>query len=34
MIRENVKLVKNKKNNLYNIKKDTNSLSIDLKKLK
>ena len=35
MIRKNVKLVKNqKKSNLNNIKKDIDSLSIDLKKLK
>ena len=34
MIRENVKSVKNIKNNLYSIKKDCGSIQIDLKKLK
>ena len=34
MIRENVNSLKNIKNNLYGVKKDTDSLSIDLKKLK
>ena len=34
MIRENVRSLKNIKNNLYTVKKDTNSLSIDLKDLK
>ena len=34
MIRENVNSLKNIKNNLYSVKKDTDSLSIDLKKLK
>ena len=34
MIRENVNSLKNIKNNLYNIKKETDSLLIDLKKLK
>ena len=33
-IRENINSLKNVKNNLYNVKKDTNSLSIDFKKLK
>ena len=31
VVRENVNLLKNIKNNLYNVKKDNNSLSIDLK---
>ena len=34
VIRENINSHKNIKNNLYNTKKDTNSLSTDLKKLK
>ena len=34
VIRENVNSLKNIKNNHYNVKKDTNSFSIDLKKLK
>ena len=34
VVRENTNLLKNIKNNLYNVKKDNNSLSIDLKKLK
>ena len=34
MIRENVKSLKNIKNNLYNVKKDSDSIQIDLKKLK
>ena len=34
VVRENINSLKNIKNNLYNVKKDTNSLSIDLKKLK
>ena len=34
VIRENINSLKNIKNNLYNVKKDTDSLSIDLKKLK
>ena len=34
MIRENVKLLKNIKNNLHNVKKDSDSIQIDLKKLK
>ena len=34
VIRENVNSLKNIKNNLYSIKKDTNSLSIDLKIIK
>ena len=34
MVRENINSIKNIKNNLYNIKKDNNNLSIDLKKLK
>ena len=34
VIRENVNSLKTIKNNLYNVKKDTDSLSIDLKKLK
>ena len=34
VIRENINSLKNIKNNLYNVKKDTNSLSIDFKKLK
>ena len=33
MIRENVKSLKNLKNNLYNLKKDSNNIQIDLKKL-
>ena len=33
MIQENVKLLKNK-NNLYSVKKDSDSIQIDLKKLK
>ena len=34
MIRENVKSLKNIKNNLYDVKKDSDSIQIDLKKLK
>ena len=34
MVRENINSLKNIKNNLYNVKKDNNSLSIDFKKLK
>ena len=34
MTRENIKSVKNMKNNLYNVKKDSDSILIDLKKLK
>ena len=34
VIRENVNSLKNIKNNLHSVKKDTDSLSIDLKKLK
>ena len=34
VVRENINSLKNIKNNLYNIKKDNNSLSIDFKKLK
>ena len=34
VVRENINSLKNIKNNLYNVKKDTDSLSIDLKKLK
>ena len=34
MLRENVKPLKNIKNNLYNVKKDSDSIQIDLKKLK
>ena len=34
VIRENINSLKNIKNNLYNVKKDINSLSIDFKKLK
>ena len=34
VIRENVKSLKNIKNNLYSVKKDTDSILIDLKKLK
>ena len=34
MIRKNVMSLKNIKNNLYSVKKDTDSLSVDLKKLK
>ena len=34
MIRENVELLKNIKNNLYGVKKDIDSIQIDLKKLK
>ena len=34
MIRENVKSVKNIKNNLYSVKKDCVSIQTDLKKLK
>ena len=34
MIRENVKTLKNIENNLYSIKKDSDSIQIDLKKLK
>ena len=33
MIRENVKTLKNIKNNLYSIEKDSDSIQIDLKKL-
>ena len=32
--RESINLLKNIKNNLYNVKKDNNILSIDFKKLK
>ena len=34
MIRKNVKSLKNIKNNLYNVKKYSDSIQIDLKKLK
>ena len=34
MIRENVKSLKNIKNNLYSVKKDSDSIEIDIKKLK
>ena len=34
MLRENVKSLKNIKNNLYSIKKDSDSIQIDLKELK
>ena len=34
MIRQNVKSLKNIKNNLYGVKKDIDSIQIDLKKLK
>ena len=34
VVRENINSLKNIKNNLYNVKKDNNSLSIDFKKLK
>ena len=34
MIPENVKSFKNIKNNLYSVKKDSDSIRIDLKKLK
>ena len=34
VVRENINSLKNIKDNLYNVKKDSNSLSIDLKKLK
>ena len=34
MIRENAKSLKNIKNNLYGVKKDIDSIQIDLKKLK
>ena len=34
VIRENVKSLRNIKNNLYSVKKDTDSILIDLKKLK
>ena len=34
MIQENVKSLKNIKNNLYSVKKDSDSIQIDLKKLK
>ena len=34
MIRENVKSLKNIKNNLYSVKKDSDSIQIDLQKLK
>ena len=34
MLRENVKSLKNIKNNLYSVKKDSESIQIDLKKLK
>ena len=34
MIRENVRWLKNIKNNLYSVKKDNDSIQIDLKKLK
>ena len=33
VVRENINSLKNIKNNLYNVKKDNNSLSIDFKKL-
>ena len=34
VVLENINSLKNIQNNLYNVKKDNNSLSIDLKKLK
>ena len=34
VIRENINSLKSIKNDLYNVKKDTNSISIDLRKLK
>ena len=34
MLRENVKSLKNIKNNLYSVKKDSDSIQIDLKELK
>ena len=34
MIRENVRSLKNIKNNVYSVKKDSDSIQIDLKKLK
>ena len=34
MIRESVKPLKNIKNNLYSVKKDSDSIQIDLKNLK
>ena len=34
VVSENINSLKNIKNNLYNVKKDNNSLSIDFKKLK
>ena len=34
VVQENINPLKNIKNNLYNIKKDNNTLSIDFKKLK
>ena len=34
VVRENINSLKNLENNLYNVKKDNNSLSIDFKKLK
>ena len=34
MIRKNVMSLKNIKNNLYSVKKDSDSIQIDLKKLK
>ena len=34
MIQKNVKSLKNIKNNLYSVKKDSDSIQIDLKKLK
>ena len=33
VVREKINSLKNIKNNLYNVKKDNNTLSIDLKKL-
>ena len=34
VVRENINSLKNIRNNLFNVKKDSNSLSIDLKKVK
>ena len=34
LVRENINSLKNIKNNLYNVKKGSNTLSIDFKKLK
>ena len=34
MLRENAKSLKNIKNNVYSVKKDSDSIQIDLKKLK